>query len=419
MLLALQIYFVIASGVLFIYAVLKDQNAVRAFSYGLVVNIFPLIWMPYFSMDAARLAGIPLSYLPFILTGFALFFRAGGKIKKDYKTLLFLTLLYLLYTLITTLFIGKLSIDSLIYYTAWPLNFFIFFAAISLFSKIDEARSQKILKTTTLIIVFGCLAGIFRYLTGISIDANFMPVVNRNGVVVIITMVAPLLFYLYSYKQISQRVLVISLITIFTCLLLIYSRSGLIGFIFGILFYYFQPLKKNILKLFFLLLILVMISGVFKVSFDRLGRTFTTVSMLINSEEFDSKMGDYKRVKLLKISSDIIQNNFWLGTGLGLENYRKEFYKVSDWDFDSKAHNFYFSYFSELGLIGFLMLMSIFSMIYMKLPPLKSRHRSFRISFIVVAIMMTMNEYILLPEIWFFFGILVGISHRFSNKKLI
>lgn len=409
----------IASVVLFIYAALKDQNAVRAFSYGLVVNIFPLIWMPSFSMDAARLAGIPLSYLPFILTGFALFFRTGGKIKKDYKTLLFLTLLYLLYTLITTLFFGKLSINSLIYYTAWPLNFFIFFAAISLFSKMDEVRSQKILKTTALIIVFGCLAGIFRYLTGISIDANFMPVVNRNGVVVIITMVAPLLFYLYSHKQISQRVLVISLITVFICLLLIYSRSGLIGFIFGILFYYFQPLKKNILKLFFLLLVLVMASVVAKGSFDRLDKTFTTVSMLINDEEFDSKMGDYKRVKLLKISADIIQDNFWLGTGLGLENYRKAFYKVSDWDFDSKAHNFYFSYFAELGLIGFFMLMSIFSMIYMKLPPLKSRHRSFRISFIVVAIMMTMNEYILLPEIWFFFGILVGISHRFSNKKLI
>src|SRR5690606_12640303 len=76
----------------------------------------------------------------------------------------------------------------------------------------------------------------------------------------------------------------------------------------------------------------------------------------------------------------------------------------------SKAHNFYISYFAELGVVGFSLLMLILYLVSRKLYPLSSRHKAFKVSFLAMALMMTMNEYILMPEIWFFYGMLAGMS---------
>ena len=139
--------------------------------------------------------------------------------------------------------------------------------------------------------------------------------------------------------------------------------------------------------------------------------------MLEKGEQLDSSMGDYNRIMLLTIAFEIIKHNFWFGTGSGLENYREAFHKVSNYTHDSKAHNFYVSYFAELGLIGYCILMVILVLIYKQLAPMNSKYRAFRVAFWVIAIMMTMNEYILLPEIWFYFGMLSGISYRYKKDK--
>ena len=59
--------------------------------------------------------------------------------------------------------------------------------------------------------------------------------------------------------------------------------------------------------------------------------------------------------------------------------------------------------------------MIVLIIIYKKLATLSSPYRAFRISFIVIAIMMMMNEYILLPEVWFYFGMLAGISYIYKK----
>jgi len=51
------------------------------------------------------------------------------------------------------------------------------------------------------------------------------------------------------------------------------------------------------------------------------------------------------------------------------------------------------------------------------LASLDSPYRAFRISFWILAIMMSMNEYILLPEIWFYFGMLAGTSYNYKKGK--
>jgi O-antigen ligase len=420
MLLGLQIYFIISSIILFLYAIKSYKTAAFAFSYALAINIIPIFWVPYYSMDVARIAGVPLAYLPIIAGGFALIIKSRFKIKREYTSLLFIMFLFVSYTFITTLIIHPFTIKNFSYWFAWPLNFLIFLGAITFFSNIGENLAQEVIKSTAGILVIGSGIGLFRYFSGINGDANFMPVVNRNGTVVFIVMIIPLLFYIYSNRIISQKKFILYLSIIFTTLLFIFSRSGIIGFIGGIILYYMKFSLRNLIKIFLImgLFVGIFVSGIADKSLKRLERTITTVEMLSKGEEFDSSMGDYNRVMLIFSAIEIIKHNFWFGTGLGLENYRNAFHEVSSYHHDSKAHNFYLSYFAELGLVGFSILVLLFITIYKKLASLNSPYRAFRVSFWVIAIMMTMNEYILLPEIWFYFGMLAGISYNYKLKKL-
>jgi len=419
MLIGLQLYFVISSFILFLYALKSNKTSVFSFSYALAINIIPLFWMPYYSMDSARLGGIPLAYLPIIASGFALIIKSRLKIKTDYKVLLFIMFLFLGYSFITTLIVHPFTFKNFAYWFAWPLNFLIFLGAITFFSNIGEDLARQVIKSTAIVLVIGSVIGLFRYFSGINGDANFMPVVNRNGTVVFIVMIIPLLFYLYSNKILSQKRFILFLSIIFATLLFIFSRSGLIGFIGGIILYYMKMSIRNIVKIFLIigLVIGIFATGIGDKALKRLERTTTTVNMLVKGEEFDSSMGDYNRVMLLTNAINIIKHNFLFGTGLGLENYRVAFHKISNYHHDSKAHNFYLSYFAELGLAGFSILLLLLFLIYKKLAPLNSPYRAFKVSFWIIAIMMTMNEYILLPEIWFYFGMLAGISYIYRKNK--
>lgn len=414
MLVGLQFYFLLVSSFLFFYSISSDKNASVSFGYALAFNIFPLFWLPQYSMDLARLGGIPLAYLPIISAGFALVFKSGLKLKVSHLPMVTVALLFLIYSFITTLLVHGITLKNFSYWFAWPLNLLIFFGAVSFFSKLDSFRQHKVIKSTAIILILGCFVGLCRYFSGISTDANFMPVVNRNGTVVFIVMIVPLLFFLYSYKVISKSFFISSFVVVFSCLLFMLSRSGLLGFLFGVLFYYTRFSYKNILKIFSILTIVIIVvsTGVAEKSFKRFENTVNTVNILSKGEQFDSGMSDYKRVMLMKRAVSIIENNFWFGTGLGLENYRKAFHKVSNYHHDSKAHNFYLSYFAELGFLGFSILSTFLALVYRNLANLNSSFRAFRVSFWVIALMMTMNEYILLPELWFFFGMLVGISHQ-------
>lgn len=419
MLIGLQVYFILFSFSLFLYAIKNNRHASVSFGYALAINIFPLFWMPYYSMDSARLGGIPLAYLPIISAGFALVIRSKLKIKSKHKVIFFLAILFLVYTFTTSLIVHGVTFKNFAYWFAWVLNLLIFFGAISFFSNLDSSLYYKVIKSTTIILILGCLVGLFRYFSGINHDANFMPVVNRNGTVVFIVMIVPLLFFIYSNRVISKKIYISSFAIIAFCLLFIFSRSGLLGFLFGIILYYLNFSYKNILKIFAILVLVMAIfsTGIAEKSLKRLERITTSVEMLSSGEKMDSSMGDYNRVMLLQNAILIIQNNFWFGTGLGLENYKKAFHKVSNYHHDSKAHNFYLSYFAELGFIGFMILIILLSLIYKNLAPLSSKYRAFKVSFWAVALMMTMNEYILLPELWFFFGMLSGISYN-STKAI-
>ena len=197
------------------------------------------------------------------------------------------------------------------------------------------------------------------------------------------------------------------------CVALTFSRSGLVGLLAGVLLYYWRFSLMGLLKLGTAVVILALFlsSGIAERSTERLLMTGRTISAVIEGREVDRSVGDHNRVMLMNSAIATAKAHFWFGTGLGMNNYRAGMSKASTAAVTSKSHNFYLSYFAELGLVGFSLLLLILQRVYAGLAPLASTHRAFRVSFLATALMMTMNEYILLPELWLVMGLLTGLSH--------
>ena len=305
------------------------------------------------------------------------------------------------------------------YYLSWIFNFLLLLCVYSYFTKVDKSEAVEILTYFFKIVVLACFVGWFRYFSGLSPDANFMPMVNRNGTVVFLITVAPLLFFLYQIKKITITKLIAIWFVLFITLLFLQSRSGLIGFVFVTLLYFQRFNVKSILTscLAALIFIFVLVSPVADKIGGRLIDAQNSVSTLSSGQQIEQGEKDYARYMLIKAAWTIFENNMLFGGGIGVPNYRAEFKEnVNFFHRNSKSHNFYLSYLAELGLVGFTILFVILSHIYKSLAYLSSDYRAFRVSFLGLALMMTMNEYILLPELWFFYGMLGGMSFVVKGK---
>lgn len=419
MLIGLQIYYLSVVGALFLYAVWTPRNALRAFPIGIALNVFPLALLPYFSMDTARLGGLPLVYLPITAVGLALIAQNGTRVPRRHAVMYVLACIYLIYTFCNTVLAHGASSSNLIYWLAWPLNLAMFIATASLVGRMEPEFLDRVLNRCVMLMVAAALVGLARFAFGISTDANFMPVMNRNGTVVLITLLFPLVFHVHHVQRKSTAWLLFCAGTIALCVTLTYSRSGLIGLAAGALLYYGRLSLMGLLKTGACVLVLALFlsSGVAERTTERLATTDTVVSALIEGRELDPSMSDRNRLHLVNAALATADEHFWFGTGLGMENYREGLREAGHGQLRSKAHNFYISYFAELGLVGFVLLLATLQRIYAGLPPLNSPYRAFRVSFLVMALMMTMNEYILLPELWLLFGMLAGMSHSVQSLR--
>jgi len=359
-----------------------------------------------------RVAGIPVTYFSFIAAALVLGLSTGVKVPKRDAGLFFLCVSFILYTSFTT-FNHGFTILNFTNYLAWPFNFCLFFVAYRYFLAENRKKVDTAIESLFWILVYGCFVGLFRKFNGIALDANFMPIISRNGTVVFMVMVAPLLFYMQENNKIGAGKTIFIWLLFFITLTQIESRSGVIGFVFSTLLYYFRFQLKSWFRFVVVMLIVgvVFSSSIADKVLYRFAKTQKTLTSVLAGRDLDPREADYNRLMLLKSTLAIIDNYFWFGTGLGVDNFRRGHSESVDFfERQSMAHNFYLSYMAELGLVGLTLLLFLFASIYKKLAPLRGPERAFRVSFITIALMMTFNEYILLPELWFFFGMLAGAS---------
>ena len=407
------------SILLLFYAVFRPKAAPFIFSWSIALNIFPFIFSPHYSQVEARFLGMPLSYMPMISATFGLIILNGLKFRRQDRVWFAVMVAFLGYILITTFLLREFSATSLVYFLGWPFNLFLFLVAANYFYRLESPGvAKKVIVKLVVILLLGCLIGLFRYFTDITYDANFLPFMNRGPVAILMIIVTPLMFYLHSIKYITTQLLILSWILIFITFLYLFTRIGLFAFIFSSVLYLFSISKKG--KLIGVLILIgvfvVYLSGVADVMFNRFATMPDTLSR-IQAGTMDGEAYDYRRFILVNAAIDIIKENFWLGTGVGLENYINELKRIVP-NFAThygKSHNFYLSYFAELGFIGFSMLLLLLVGVYRKVRQVLAM----KIAFVTMAIFMMVSEYILFPELWFFFGMLAGMSAMIAKKVKI
>lgn len=421
--------FVIVMIINFFYGLKSSKNAIKSFLYAIGANVFLLLPFGYLGNDYMRILRIPVGYLPFIGSIFSFIFLSRFSLKKNYYFIFILTLIFWIYLIIQSLFLVVDYISFAQYFFMWVLNIYAMLCIANIVSRVDSEFILDFLRKMVIVIMFSCMIGIIKYLIGITSDANFMPLMNRNGTVFLVVMTMPLLFMLRDIKLVSFPLFTFSLLSYCLGIVLMQSRMGLVGALCAVLFYYIFMHKINLFKItmrlliFCLLIIPLLISPVGDKLQQRLERAEITISKLMTGQEFENYEGDYARVQLLRYGIELIKENPLFGTGVGLENYRAKLRNLNPIR-ESKPHNFYISYLAEFGIFGFSFLMFILFGVWRKMSFLGGGTyaiigSAFKAIFLSVMIMLTMNEYITFPVTWIIWGIGMGLSARSYKEVLL
>jgi len=421
---SLIIIYSILSLILIFYGIKSYRNSLMSYLYAIALNVFPLIPFGYLGNENTRLSRIPIAYFPIIASFTSSLVISRFRIRKGNFFLLYHVLLS--YLFVQSFLIVKIQnyVSFLEYYSMWAVNILLMLTVSFIVNRINYEIVLDIFKKLVLLIAISSLIGILKFLIGLQDDANFMPMMNRNGTAYLIVSVTPILLFLGDTKLIKFYVFIFSIGLYFICLLFIQSRMGLMSFFFTFIIYYIYnkkfQLHKLLLFLIFLIFIVVLYLPPIRYIEERLvDRTLKTVLLITSGEGLTPDMGDYARFQLILYSIEIIKENFWFGTGVGLENYRDRIRLLNPIR-ESKPHNFYLSYLAEFGAVGFSILLILLFMVwrrFLKIGISKELSYTFSTIFITNMFMLFMNEYITYPLIWWIWGIGLGLSYIKQGNK--
>jgi O-antigen ligase len=413
--------FIAISFCIVIYGLINEKARNFSFTLAVAVNIFPFTFYNNYMHEDFAIYQIPLAYIPIAAAGLSLILATKVRIIREDIFWVLLSTAFFFYTLLTS-FRNGFDLRTLFYVLAFPFNFMLFLVARAFFSKVDSETGHRVLKSICLVLFVGCLVCWFKDYFGFGFEPNFMPMITRNGTVVFVAMVAPLFFYLYEKGDIGLMKALLFWGVLYSTAVLIGSRAGIVGLIFSTFFYYMRFRVKSLLIVGFFVTIM---GSLFLLDFGdyaakRMIQTKDTV-LRVNDDVEVLREGSSENVRLVVILSaiEIFKHNMWFGTGLGYGNYIREYDKYGLYVLRVKSHSFYFSYLAELGIVGYSMLIALLMGIYQRLAPLSGEFRAFRISFLTISVMMLFNEFIYLPELWFFYGMLAGISRASNQNALV
>lgn len=424
--------FSLVSFILLVIGVINKKNTLHTVSLSILANSILVLPFDYLGMDSNRIFGIPVGYFPIYFSIFSVIIASKGIIQTLDKKILGFAFIFLGYSLFQSIFIISNFQSFFVYYFMWILHIGIALFTSSFVSKQNEEFLLRFLKGFISILCVASIIGIIKYSVGIQSDANLFPLINRNGSAFIVVISLPIIFLLRDRKSISKTCFVaVNIILIFS-IVLIQSRMGLIGLISSYIIYIFlrdRSFVKKAMKILFPTIAifgLLFFTPISEKLVNRFEQTINTVKIIIHNEPIYQSTGDFARIELLKYGIAVIKKYPFLGTGIGLENYRDKLESLNIYLIrESKAHNFYISYLAELGVIGFLILLIFLVSLIKRMKNLsiqndifKTYSNSFLTMMASTMLMFTMNEYITLPLLWFLIGIGLGVqSKNFKHKE--
>jgi O-antigen ligase len=399
--------------------VLKKTYYLYLLPFTILVSTIPFIIYYFTGGTDVRVVALPIFYLIFtvIFTFFFLFkYLSISSLSIPNKELI-IFLAFIFYILCNSFLRGYSSI-TITYIFAWVANFWLYIASFSFYRAMGFDFFMKSIQKVFYAVIILFIIGLLKKYSGISPDVNFIPTLNRNGAAVFIVLVLPLFYALYDFGYISRKMYTFFVIITVLFLVSLASRNGMISAIFSVFYYYRGRLFSNSYFYFSIVtgvLVVLFSDGLVDGQLARLENAFISAYNVVFLDGIEAGKNDYQRYMLLKSSLKITHDNFLFGTGVGLFNYKLAFHESVDFFYrDSKSHNFYLSYFSELGLFGFSILIAIFYIVYKRLKVVDQYSRPFLTMFFTLAISMMMSEYILMPYIWFIFGASAGALSSLS-----
>ena len=405
----------------------KNLSFFRFYQLGLFLNTFPIIFNLYYSQDTARLFFVPYFYIPGLII-LSLIGIASLKIKKSYLLLIFF---YMSVTFYTTFINGLFSLGTFVYWISFPVAIILFNCSQRFFNKNNNKINFYLKNYVWTIFICSLIGIIFYHLYNGPLPNNgwtrFNPFatsnLNGSSILIAFSFYLSLSANVFS-KPIFEKFKTRLYLSLFFgyCLILSGSRMALIILITIIVFEIFKSIFKNRNSIYtfwskrnakiamissIILIPQIIINSDSGLRLIRVFNTFTDPNNLcINA----GNCGDFKRFLYLEKSYTLFLENPLFGTGSGLLNYQNSALNLFDESF-SKAHNFYISYLTENGIIGFSIMLMILCLIFSELR--KSKNTTFAF---VIAISLFFNEYIFQPELWLITALLTASSNKNSKK---
>ncbi|MFA5338013.1 MAG: O-antigen ligase family protein [Candidatus Omnitrophota bacterium] len=239
-----------------------------------------------------------------------------------------------------------------------PKYIFLFFSLLELFSN-DRGRLSRFFWVIIIVSAITFLNGVFQSIFGFDIfkhnavgELDYLrriqsSFVDPNDFGAYIISVLPLTFLFLSrdLSRLKRIMLLVVCLLGFYCLLKTSSRGAWIGFLAGISVYFFIYNKKIAIAMPVIIILLIMMSPH---GFDRFTGLFK-----------QEKNTVWERTVLWKSAWGMVEERPILG--IGINTFSKYFpkYKPADYPDLRYAHNSYLQMWSETGIVGLLLFLSI------------------------------------------------------------
>lgn len=231
----------------------------------------------------------------------------------------------------------------------------------------DKNQLNVLLTMFTFVATIVALYGLYQYKIGINIEAKWVDKAsnpdittrifsvfgNPNIFAEYLIMSIPISVSLFwtSKKILKKMIFLLTSLILITALVLTFSRGGWLGFAFGIFIFILLVEKRLLLSL-----IPISIISIFVIPASILNRIISIVNLSDTSNSY--------RIRLWKITLDVIRDNWLVGVGFGHIPFKQTFETYIRTMPTYHAHNTFLEITAEMGIVGLIILLTILFVIY-------------------------------------------------------
>tara|TARA_A100001011_G_scaffold397675_1_gene499453 strand:- start:232 stop:1461 length:1230 start_codon:yes stop_codon:yes gene_type:complete len=343
------------------------MNFINNFISSISVNEKKIIYLIYF-LPISLLAGSLIINLAVTFVGvfFILEILKENKLKKIFNVYTFFFIVISIYLILNSIFISENS-KSVIKAISF-LRFAIFATAIAYYFKIEDSKyEKKILTVWFSIFLIVTVDLLFEFIFGFN-TLNFKS--SYQGRLAGFTGDELKIggyyfgFFLLSVLIINnnQKYFILFFIIFLVTSYLIGERSNFIKvFFIGIIFYFFVLKMNNLKKIFFLIFPMLVILLITSSNETYKQRFYVYIIKPVIEKNIDLKSSKDKHISHYRLAIDMFNNNKIFG--VGFKNFRNEsFHRQVNLGENiavtTHPHQIHFEFLSELGIIGYLIMIS-------------------------------------------------------------